>query len=300
MKTKIKNFIDYFKYLDNPISALKFKFKFTDNCELKIKQNSIHINSISVLDTIMRRIPLVTENKFEEFIQYITELSNDEPIVTINSIKYQNIVNSDFINRNPSIEFNTCIEEYFSDGEWDMINFNNRHVIDIGGNVADTALDFAKNGAEVLSFEPVKHLYKLGLENIELNPQLKNKITFINKGVGGKKGILEINNGSTKGYINNQDNYSVEVITIKDIINNYNFEPDILKMDCEGCEFEIVINEDLTMFKDIILEHHSKLTGKNYNIIINELKKQGFKIHTYPCTSSSLPFEDIGLIHAFK
>ena len=32
----------------------------------------------------------------------------------------------------------------------------------------------------------------------------------------------------------------------------------VLKMDCEWCEFEIILKEDLNMFHDIIFEHPQK------------------------------------------
>ena len=90
------------------------------------------------------------------------------------------------------------------------------------------------------------------------------------------------------------------MITIKDILNDYDFSPDILKIDCEGCEFEIILNEDLSMFNDIIFEHHSELTGKDYKLLIHELKKQGFKINTYITHIATKSFDDVGIIHAFK
>ena len=69
-------------------------------------------------------------------------------------------------------------------------------------------------------------------------------------------------------------------------------------MDCEGCEFEVILNEDLSMFNDIIFEHHSKMVGKDYNILIDKLKKENFKINTF--ISNNDNFDEIGMIHAYK
>ena len=301
MISKIKNLIDYFKYLDNPIECLKFKFRKIDKCNVKIKNktDSITINNVAILDKFMHYLPLTPEIKYNELIQYYTDLCDDKPYVTIDGIKYVNTLNSKFIKKHDS-SYNACNDEYFSDDNWDMLSFKNRQVIDIGGNVADTALDFAKNGAEVIAFEPVKHLYEVGLENISLNPNLKDKITFINKAVGAKRGTMDITSDSLKSYVDLNDNYQIEVITIPDILNEYNLQPDILKMDCEGCEFEIIPKDDLSIFNDVILEHHSKAVGKKSEILIEVLKNQGFKIDTYPCNASRRPFEEIGIIHAFK
>lgn len=298
---KIKYLLDYFKYLKNPISALKFKFGLTEECEIKIKHNNskIQINNITALNRLMYLLTIAKREKYPQLIEYIKELNNDEKVVNINNIHYINVYNSIFKEKHP-INYEICIEEFFSDDEWDMLSLNNRNIIDIGANVADTALHFAKNGSNVIAFEPVKHLYDLGVENISLNSDLKEKITFINKGVGGEKGKLNIETVSTKSYINSNDNYEIEVITIKDVIDNYNFPPDILKMDCEGCEFEIVAKSDLSMFSDIVLEHHSEIAGKNYEHIIEKLKEQNFKIDTFPCYASKKSFEKIGIIHAYK
>ena len=51
---KIKYLLDYFKYLENPQSALRFKFGFTKECEIKIKHynNQIHLDSITALNRL--------------------------------------------------------------------------------------------------------------------------------------------------------------------------------------------------------------------------------------------------------
>ncbi|WP_405306872.1 FkbM family methyltransferase [Methanobrevibacter sp.] len=298
---KIKYVKDYFKYLKNPISALIFKFGFKKECEIKLKKSNemVKLREIASLNRLMYLLTIAKSEKHAQLLEYIKELDTNEKIVIINDINYINVHNTDFKEKHP-VNYEICIEEFFSDDEWDMLTLNNRDIIDIGANVGDTALHFAKNGANVIAFEPVKHLYELGLENISLNPDLKDKIKFINKAVGGKKGKLNIETVSTDAYINSTDHYEIDVITVQDILNDYAFPADVLKMDCEGCEFEIILNEDLTMFNEIIFEHHSKIAGKDYKPLIEKLKKEGFKINTYPVAASKQDFDDIGIIHAFK
>lgn len=301
MNNKIKHLLEYFKYLKNPIDALKFKFGLKKTCIIKIKNSDakVELHNVKALNLLMNKIKITKINKYDDLMKYIENIDEENDVVVIDDITYINTYNKDFIKNNPNL-YNICIEEYFSDDQWDMINFNNRHVIDIGANIGDTALYFAKENAKVIAFEPVKHLYELGLENISLNPTLKDKINFINKAVGGKRGKLTIGNETTKTYINKNDSYQIEVITVRDVLEEYNFPADILKMDCEGCEFEVIINEDLTMFNDIIFEHHSKQVGKDYKPLIKKLEDDGFKIDKYPVFTSKLDFEDIGIIHAYK
>ena len=71
-------------------------------------------------------------------------------------------------------------------------------------------------------------------------------------------------------------------------------------MDCEGCEFEIILNEDLSMFNDIIFEHHSEIVGKDHILLIEKLEKENFKINRRVTHSVGKKFDKIGIIHAYK
>ena len=298
---KINYFLDYFKYLKTPIHALMFKFGLKSECEIKLKNSSekVKLTSIPTLNKLMAMLKNTEPNKYPQLVTYIKCINDNNEIMVIDDINYVNIYNTDFIKKHQK-NFANNLEEFFSDDSWDMLDLNNRYIIDIGANVADTPLFFAKNGSKVIGFEPVKHLYDLGMKNIQLNPKFEKNIQFINKAVGGKRGKLKIGTTSTQGYVNENDSYEIDVITVQDVLNEYNFPPDILKMDCEGCEFEIILNEDLTMFNEIVFEHHSKSTGKDYKPLIDKLKKDGFEIDTYEVSASKLPFEDIGIIHAYK
>lgn len=298
---KLNYLFDYFKFLKNPLSILMFKFGLKSECELKLKNSSekVKLTSIPTLNKLMVMLKNTEPNKYPQLVTYIKCINDNDEILIIDDINYVNIYNTNFIKKHQK-NFANNLEEFFSDDSWDILDLNNRYIIDIGANVADTPLFFTKNGSKVIGFEPVKHLYDLGMKNIHLNPKLEKNIQFINKAVGGKKGKLKIGTTSTQGYVDENESYEVEVITIQNVLNNYNFPPDILKMDCEGCEFEIIHNEDLTMFKDIVFEHHSKIAGKDYKPLIEKLKKDGFKIDTYPVAASNQSFEDIGIIHEYK
>lgn len=300
MFKKISDFIDYFKYLKNPIEALKFKFGFSKICSIKIKNSnySITLHNVNSINKLMNRIPIVMENKLEDFLDYIKDIDDNKEQLIINEIRFINTDNTEFI-KSSKYEYLIHLEEFFTDDEWNMLDFKGRHVIDIGSNVGDTPLYFAKKGAEVIGFEPVKHLHELALKNVELNPELSNQIMLINKGVGNKRGTLTFQSNSVKDYTDDES-YEMEIISVEDLLNDYEFKPDILKMDCEGCEFEIILNHDLTIFNDIIFEHHSKIAGKDYKPLIEKLKNNGFKINTYPVVASHQSFDDIGIIHAFK
>ncbi len=296
---KSKHLSEYFKYLDNPFQALKFKFGFSDIVIIKIKKKyEIELKNIFSLDILMNSLPNVNEENLDEFLRYIKNIDDNEKYLNIHDIRFYNIYNSEFIEKYGT-DIYCHLNEFFTDDALTILDYSNRHVIDVGGNIGDTPLFFAKSGAKVISFEPVKHLHDIAIENIKLNKDLEEKITLVNKGIGGKRGILNIDSPSISQYIR-KDTYQMEVITIDDLIKNYDFTPDILKMDCEGCEYEIILNNDLTMFNDILFEHHQSIVNKDHTLLIQELKKQGFNIKLYDSIGVDCDFELQGMIHAYK
>nr|WP_282956032.1 FkbM family methyltransferase [Methanobrevibacter arboriphilus] len=158
--------------------------------------------------------------------------------------------------------------------------------MDVGANIGDSSLYFANKGYNVFGFEPISEVYDIATGNINLNPQLKDKITLINKAVSCKKGRIKIykdseNSGGHSGYGSNKEYEEfdlVETTTLGDIINEYNIDPYALKIDCEGCEVDIIMNSDLSDFKIIYFEHHKFLTGINHENLVNKLKSEGFMI----------------------
>lgn len=294
---KIKYLYDYFKYLKNPIKCLLFKFGLINNVEIKLKScnKSIKINDEIILNKIMVLLANRQKCLSDDLINFLEELSSDKKIIqwygaNILNFKEMNLKNLDYY----------YFFEYFRDDTIQEfnINYSKRTVIDIGSNVGDSCLFFAINGAEVYGYEPVKYLYNYSLEIRELNPQLKKKIHLFNLGVSDNVGELKIENLDSVANYKESESYTVELTTINKILEMNNIPADILKMDCEGAEFDIILNSDLSNFKDIIFEHHSKMVNKNYRLLTEKLESQGFKIDIQKFSTQN--FEDYGLIHAYK
>lgn len=84
---------------------------------------------------------------FKEFIQSLNE---NKEYVVLNGVKFE--YNSEIL----------VLFEYFSEmGNAPFENIENKTIIDIGANIADTALLFAKKGCDVFSFELVLQYMKL-------------------------------------------------------------------------------------------------------------------------------------------
>jgi hypothetical protein len=62
-------------------------------------------------------------------------------------------------------------------------------------------------------------------------------------------------------------NYDSEalVVTLDDVIDRCGISSGaVLKMDCEGCEYDIVLNDyaHIKLFDEVILEYHANVGGK--------------------------------------
>jgi len=153
-------------------------------------------------------------------------------------------------------------------------------VVDIGANIGDSAIYFALKGAShVYAFEPLPSVYKVALENIKLNG-LENKITLINAAVGSKEGKVKVPSNinieeSGVFYIKNQGDVEVPRFSL-DRINTMVRNPYLLKIDCEGCEADIIFSSELD-FNKIFVESHQGITKIPHKKLIKRLEEQRYK-----------------------
>lgn len=278
------------KEIKNPISAMLYYIGKKNEVTVKTKKIgdiTFKENQKSLLYTLMLTLPYLQDSDKEEYKNFFKQVCNKNPII---KLKEYDVV----------YEGCTIFAERYAEYPYSFKHDKKGEtIIDIGSNVGDTALDFACEGLTVYGFEPVKEIYEISLKNAELNPHLKDKINLFNYGVSYKSGTITIDSmDSTSLYINSEDSYEVEVITIDDILNKFNIAPKFLKMDCEGCEFDIIRNTDLSNFDEIILEHHAGFRNDDYLSIVNILKKQGFEIELIPLWMYDIEY--IGIIHAYK
>lgn len=166
-------------------------------------------------------------------------------------------------------------------------------VMDIGMNVGLASLYFSTlpNVHKIYSYEPFKETYDLAIENINLNPNLKDKIITHNFGLGDiNENLLGTCNPLYRGSASVVDNISpagasIEV-TLKSVGNELEkiiaLNPDIpiaLKIDCEGGEIKIFKDAKfislLPFVKEIVMETH---TPDIYKEITFLLKQAGFSI----------------------
>ena len=75
----------------------------------------------------------------------------------------------------------------------------------------------------------------------------------------------------------------------------------MLKCDCEGSEYDIIPNSDLSDFEELIIEHHQITTGIDYHVLIDAIEKQGFKVDKISkAPGSNFKIDEVAIICASR
>ena len=173
-----------------------------------------------------------------------------------------------------------------SQKKWD-----DKIVVDVGAECGDTPLFFAKMGAKVYAFEPIKEHFDFMLENIDLNPLLKEKIVPIN-GAIGRDEILTFYQSSdgivgNTSFVKNLHGSNVKKIeakgySLETALKEFNIKNiDFLKMDCKGCEFLLTENA-LKNVESLKIEYTNNFDKtQTLNQLLDTLEKSGFEFMTF-------------------
>jgi len=180
---------------------------------------------------------------------------------------------------------NGDIVHTFFKKDYDQILVNERTVLDIGANIGDTGIFYALNGAKkVIGIEPFPKNFNYAEKNIQIN-NLDNVITLLQAGCSSKKEIIKIDPDYQSNIESEVKNFKtgidVPMITLQDIINKYEIpKSSVLKIDCEGCEYDIIENisfETISYFSNIQIEYHlgykklkTKLESFGYTVKVSK------------------------------
>lgn len=180
------------------------------------------------------------------------------------------------------------INEQFIDEPYSELEVKDKTVLDIGAFDGLSAIYFILKGAKhVYSFEPFPYHFNVAKKNISLN-EMGDKITLLNVGAGGKDKEVVLRQTHLDPTISTLENSNkgkkVHILTLESIIRRYNIRDAAMKIDCEGPEYEIILNSNrqtLRAFKQIIIEYH-----KGYVNLAKKFNDVGFSVkHSLPIRS---------------
>ncbi|MDE1860591.1 MAG: FkbM family methyltransferase [Candidatus Micrarchaeota archaeon] len=177
----------------------------------------------------------------------------------------------------------TLIRElfFYEYEHYKFLDIKGKTVVDIGANIGDSPIYFCLNGAkQVYAYEPFPHSYAIAKKNIRANG-LGGRIELVNEGLGGKRQTMKVSSGfkstPSSRLTNERRGTAVKVITLKDVVDRHKIGRNaLLKMDCEGAEYDIILNapiETLRKFDQILVQYHY-----GYVDIKKRLIEAGFRV----------------------
>ena len=185
-------------------------------------------------------------------------------------------------------------------------------VVDIGANAGyfDVLLLSKINKAKIFAYEPLPHNINMINSVIKQSSWLQQNLYFYQKAVTGiKKANLELymENTSNSQVVasvfpdfdtRNNSKISVPCISLTDIVEQNNLlHIDLLKMDCEGSEYDIIYNTDknyIRRIKIMVAEVHDLDNEKNnISALTIYLKSLGFSVKHTPINNACYALEAI-------
>jgi FkbM family methyltransferase len=173
----------------------------------------------------------------------------------------------------------------YVDRIYDWLPVEGRTVVDVGASIGDSALYFYARGARrVVALEPWPKNYHLLERNVRLNGA-EDVITPVNVGLAGSSGTIHLEDG-TEDSLHNQLREStygtpVPMRTLQEIVDEYQIESAVLKLDCEGAEYEILSQSNdqlIHRFSHVQLEYHY---GRSP--LVRTLRALGYRVRsTWP------------------
>jgi hypothetical protein len=160
--------------------------------------------------------------------------------------------------------------------EYKKLDVKDKVVVDIGANIGDSSIYFSLNGArKVFAVEPDREVYQIAEKNIRTN--------------GFSENIELFWGACTAGTGKKDNNTTIPLVTLREIVDKLKINQDALKMDCEGCEYDTILTTPcnvLLKFSHMQIEYHY-----GYKNLKEKLEKCGFRITLTEPKFFITPFE---------
>lgn len=162
---------------------------------------------------------------------------------------------------------------------WRAIDVKDSIVVDVGAFIGDSALLFVSKGAKrIYAFEPSPRFFRLACHNLRRH---KNVIVE-NIGIGGWNRTTKLSGNLMGKHLSETGDETAYIVSAKEVIERVvkkEGKIDLLKIDCEGFEFEIfesLAADDLYYVKSICVEIHS--SHENADKLEKKISSRGYKL----------------------
>jgi FkbM family methyltransferase len=165
-------------------------------------------------------------------------------------------------------------------------------IVDVGAGVGDFSLyaGYGRPEAVVYALEPFEESYHLFIENLTLNAVV-NVFAF-QRALWGESGdlVLELSGGeplqiSSQGLGQTLDITGLDVVqalSLHDFLKSEHIDRvDLMKMDCEGAEYEILMQapqEAHEKIDRVIMEYHDLNDMKNHQVLAAFFEELGYQV----------------------
>jgi FkbM family methyltransferase len=169
-------------------------------------------------------------------------------------------------------------------------------VVDVGANIGTYTLKAARTARVVYAVEPDAENFALLAENVRRN-RLSGQIVPIRAAIAAHSGTITLHKSGEGGYhsvvatrAHGWPTEDVAAISLTDLFDRFGIEHcDVLKLDCEGAEYEALYALRETFWRKIgrvVMEYHG--VGRNpeedqrlAHELVTYLEAQGFRIDCY-------------------
>ncbi len=179
--------------------------------------------------------------------------------------------------------------DHFYPNLFDFKTADRMTIIDVGAHIGTfSALSSMKfKQSKIIGIEPNPESMSIFRKNLEAN-NIKN-VYPLEAALNSESGSVKLNLSQENWLhsITNEfggDYIEVQSVTLKEIFKDHQvLQCDLLKMNCEGAEFKIILGlslETLAKIKMILIQFHEDLVGSNFNrkLLISHLKKNNFSV----------------------
>jgi len=165
-------------------------------------------------------------------------------------------------------------------------------VVDIGAAIGDFSIYAAYGNphAVIYAYEPLPGSYQLLLKNLRLNG-IENVLPF-QEAVWSHSGDLlldlsareplKVTSGKISAVYVKTECVTVPSLSLKDLLIREKIDKiNLLKLDCEGAEYEILMktpSDVLKRIERIVMEYHDLSEAQHHKVLVSFLEDEGYRV----------------------